>query len=225
VLLSAACEACDTRRHSDEGSWWRWSRLRLAFSGSNDATLALLGKRVEAEAAALLHLHEAYPRAVHELAFFVPTATLAGLEAARAEAALEWLAATGERLLRLDRDRWLALQASRADRVRAYGEADENETDQAPPQPGKARWRAALEAWGRYFRRLFVQEERRREWLEAERLARDPERLSEILDTYERACATAPADAKLGDFLTREEELALIVAAVLQRRAQQEAAK
>jgi hypothetical protein len=42
-FVSAACEACDTRRHPDEWSRWRWCCLRLAFSSGDDTTLALLG--------------------------------------------------------------------------------------------------------------------------------------------------------------------------------------
>src|SRR5262249_32644571 len=41
-FLSATCEACDTRRHSDERSRRRWCCLRLALSSGNDATFAFL---------------------------------------------------------------------------------------------------------------------------------------------------------------------------------------
>jgi hypothetical protein len=41
--VSAACEACDTRRHPDERSWRRWCCLRLTLGGGDDAALAFIG--------------------------------------------------------------------------------------------------------------------------------------------------------------------------------------
>src|SRR5262249_47226615 len=41
-FISAACKACDTRRHPDKGPWWRRQRLRTPFRSGKDTAPALL---------------------------------------------------------------------------------------------------------------------------------------------------------------------------------------
>jgi hypothetical protein len=41
-FVSATCEACDTRRHPNEGSWWRLQRLRTTFHSGKDTAPTLL---------------------------------------------------------------------------------------------------------------------------------------------------------------------------------------
>jgi hypothetical protein len=106
------------------------------------------------------------------------------------------------------------LRAARADHLRVAEQADEDETP-APPHP--SRWRAAFEAWFRYFERLpMVKEFRRafgRDLQEAKPLALDPARLGEII----ALAKASPMGANVFDILTKAELSALIVAATLHR--------